>query len=801
MTLGGSLPFGTIPASNPLTYINPYDIQSIDVLKDASASAIFGSRGANGVIVITTKKAASGPVRLEFGTSFGDNVGYEKKDNLMNASQFRQKLVQYNLTADGYDSGASVNALKAITQSTLSQTYNLGLSGGNDNGKFRASFLSSKLEGLIKNTDLTKYIGTLGGTYKFIDKRVTIDFNLIVGHVKIDQPLISNTAGAGGNLMQWVLSWNPTQSFYNSSGGLNLLRNNIPNPLAAIAAYSDQSNVTTVLGNISANVEIVHNLFYKFLYAVNDGSGTRYSNIDGWLQGVSGVSGVGVGAIGTAGLNSQTITHTLNYRVDLTENLKLDALAGYEYWTTHYRDQSLLGLGFDINNSLATTVGIPNTSQMSDAASALSLTPANASDPTVDIQSYFARAVFNLSDKYYLTGTFRADGSNKFGANNKYGYFPSVAARWVISNENFMKASVFNSLALRGSWGETGDQGFPAGAAQAQYTLPSNATIGLINVPNPNLKWQQTKTTDIGLDYSFLSGRVYGSMDYYHKNTSQLIYQTTAIEPGPSGNEYINLPANLINSGFEFAIGADIVDNRSFTWNATFNIAYNKNLLKNFNEPLIPTGQVNGNGVSGVLAEAITNNQPLEEFYLPHFYGFTKTGADSVGTTNHFAGDPNPHVLLGFSNTFKYQHFSLVLNFGGTLGYKVFNNTALAVTNIYSFSKGLNTSLNAFVPGQAVGAALAVSDRYVENASFLKLRNASLSYSFGDVGKYVHNLNVYLSGTNLFVITKFKGFDPEVNIDKSTTNAAGQTVYPSRSMEYLPYPTPRIISLGLNVSL
>ena len=629
---------------------------------------------------------------------------------------------------------------------------------------------------------------------------MTIDFNLIFGHTRTDAPLITNTPGAGGDIMQWVLNWNPTQALYNSSGQLNLLENNIPNPLAVLQGYSDQSNVTTFLGNISANVEILHNLYYKFLYAINDGSGTRYTNIDGWLPGITGVSGIGVGSIGNASLNSQTITHTLNYQVDLTHNLNLNAVAGYEYWTTHYRDQSMLGLGFDINNTLATTVGIPNTSHMLDAAH-LSLTPANPADPTVDIQSYFGRATLNMSDKYYLTGTFRADGSSKFGTNNKYGYFPSAAARWVLSNEQFMKTSFFNNLALRASWGTTGDQGFPAGAAQGQYTLPAPATIGLINVPNPNLKWQETKTTDIGLDYGFLGGKVYGSIDYYHKSTTQLIYQTTAIEPGPSGNEFINLPASLMNSGIEFAIGADIVDHHDFGWNVQFNIAYNKNILKNFAIPLIPTGQINGNGVSGVLAEAITNNQPLEEFYLPHFYGFTSTGADSVSSTNHFAGDPNPHVMTGLSTTLRYKQLNLVLNFGGTFGYKVFNNTALAVTNIYSFSKGENTSSDVFLPGQAVTAALAVSDRYVENGSFVKLRNAQLSYTFGDVGKYIRNLSIFVGGTNLFIITKFKGFDPEVNIDKSTTNPSGQEVYPSRSMEYLPYPTPRIITAGLNVSL
>jgi TonB-dependent starch-binding outer membrane protein SusC len=518
MNLGSNgLPFGTTPNSNPLLYINPNDIQSIDVLKDASSAAIYGSRGANGVLVITTKKASSGQTRVDFNMSIGDNVGYMKTDDILSASQFRSKLSTYNLTSAGYDSGGSVNALKEIAQhKPLIQTYNLSLSGGNDNGKFRASILASANPGIIKTTGLDKYLGTFGGTYKIFDKRVTLDFNLIAGHVQLNQTLITNTAGAGGNLMEWALNWNPTVPFYNSDGSFKPLALNTPNPLAALKAFSDQANVNTILANISATVRIVKGLDYKFLYAINDGTGARYTNFDGWMPGVQGISSLGLGAIGNAALTSQTFTHTLNYHADLTSNLRLDAVAGYEYWTTSYRDLTYLNTGFDINNTLATITGIKNTDQMVDATNK-AITPSNPSDPSVEIQSYFGRVNLNWADKYYLTGTLRGDGSSKFGANNHYGYFPSVGARWVISNEDFLKSSqIFNTLALRGSWGITGSQDFPAGASVAQFAFTQNGAIGQTNVPNPNLKWQKTNAIDIGLDYGLLGGRIYGSFDYYH---------------------------------------------------------------------------------------------------------------------------------------------------------------------------------------------------------------------------------------------------------------------------------------------
>jgi TonB-linked SusC/RagA family outer membrane protein len=802
LTLGGSIGIGTVANSNPLMYINPNDITSIEVLKDASASAIYGSRGASGVIVITTKKASAGPLKLDINTSWGDNVGYMKTDGLMSASQFRSNLQEYaaaDTSLHNYDYGSSVNALTAIEQHTPSQNYNMAVSSGNENGRFRASFLGSNTEGIIKSTSLAKYIATIGGQYKFLDKHLTIDFGLIVGHTDQQQPLITNNAGSQGQLMQWVLSWNPTVPLY-TNGQPNLASPlGQANPIAALQAYSDVSHVTTILANISATVDILKSLQYKFSYSLNDGSGTRYTNGDGWLTNVEGISGTGVGVIGNANLNSQTITNTLNYHTELNDQLRFEALLGEESWTTHYRDQALTGIGFDINASPTTRVNIPNTSELTDAAS-LTTSPANPTDPTVSIQSYFARAGFNWFDKYYLFGTFRADGSSKFGSNNRYGYFPSVSARWVISNEDFLKSSnVVSQLALRGSWGETGDQGFPAGAAIGQYAFQQSATPGQINVPNPNLKWQQTATTDIGIDYSFLRSRIYGSLDFYRKNTTQIIDQQNAIAPAPSGTEFINIPANLYNTGVEFYIGASIVQGQKFTWDAAFNISYNHNELKNFTQSPITTGTVNGPGLSSTYAQRIADNKPLDVFYLPHYVGQAKAGGDSATATSQYGADPNPHVQLGFTNTFSYSHFSLAFTLGGTYGYHVFNNSAVAVTNLYNFARGANTTKTAFFPGvtgpDVANSNITLSDRFVENGSFLKLRNAALSYKFGDVGKYVKNLNVFVSGTNLFIITKFKGFDPEINVDKNFNNI------PSRSMEYLPYPTPRILTAGINVSL
>lgn len=798
LNLGANgLGFGTTPESNPLLYVNPNDIAQIDVLKDASACAIYGSRGANGIIVITTKKGASSGTKLEFGANWSSNIGYMKKYKVLDASQFRAALknpAYGRLDTLGYDGGADVDALKETTQKTLSQNYSLALSGGNENGKYRASFLISKNEGFIKKTGLDKYLGNLGGQYKFIDKRLTIDFDVIAGHTEEKIGLISNTAGAGGNLMSYILNWNPTQPFRKADGSYNLLSNSVPNPLAVIDGFNDVAKVDVFLANISAGFNLAKGLDYKFLYAINHGAGSRNTNIDGWIDGIQNVSGSGVAIISAAGLTSQTFTHTLNYKTRFTEQLSFDAVAGYEYWKTTFFNSNVAATQFNINLNQNQRVPILYTNIFQNGKTQFPLV--RTEDPKTELQSYFGRVNFNLSDKYYLTGTVRADGSSKFGKNNKYGYFPSVGARWIISNEDFLKNNtLISSLALRASWGLTGNQEFPAGASLEQFNSTAYNSFGQSNVANPDLKWEKTTTINFGLDFTLAKGRIYGSLDYYSKNTTDLLFQSTAIQPAPASIFFINLPANLTNKGVEFSIGAAVVSNKKIGWDVSANVAYNKNFLKNFNQADIPTAQVSGPGVSGALAQIIGNNHPVNIFYLKEFKGFDHNGQQIISESPAFVGDPNPKVLLGISNTVRINKLTITLNASGAFGYKIYNNTANTITNISNLQNGKNIAADIIGSPESISSSVAASSRYLENGSFLKLRNASFTYAVGDVGKYLKNLNVFVSGTNVFVITKFKGFDPEVNVDKNNNN------YPSRNMEYIPYPTPRIITFGFNLGL
>ena len=795
--LGG---FGQQPDANPLLFINPYDIADITVLKDASSTAIYGSRGANGVIVITTKKGSSSAIKLEVNASLGFDVGYMKKYEVLDQSQFISALTKYKLDtlSKSLNLGSNTDALKAITQSNPIQNYDVALSGGNDNGKFRASFLASSTPGFIQNNKLDKYIGTFSGTYKFLDKRLTVDFSLIAGHTTNNIVMQTSTAGSQGNLISSALQWNPTASLYNADGTFRDLGNSTANPMMLLKGYNDVALTNTVLASGSVDYKIIKNLDYKFLYSVNQSDGSRNTNLGGFITGFSGLTGQGSGIVSNASLTSQVFDNTLNYTANLTENLHFTALGGFEYWKSNFSNGNTQGIGYNFNLDQKALIRTKYTDDMQDASS---VTTTSFTDITTEIKSYFARVDFNYLDKYYLTATYRADGSSKFGVNNKWGYFPSVGAKWNIANEDFLKGNTFLSgLALRATWGITGSQDFPAGASQDQFQYTQSNVFAQVNIGNPDLQWEKTTQYDFGLDFSFLNNRFYGTFDYYNKDKTEILFQATAIQPGPAASYWINLPGHLVNKGIELSVGGGIVEGQDFSWDLSVNFSTNSNLVTNFYAPgsktplQIYTGTLNGQGVTGTLVQTITNNQPVDEFWLKKFSGF-KDGISQIATDPSFAGNPNPSTLFGVTTTLRYKKLSLTINGGGSSGFLIYNETATDVTNISGLKGGRNIDVNAYNSTESLSDGVSASTRFLENGSYFKLRNATFNYSVGNIGNYIKNLNVFVGGSNLFVITGFSGFDPEVNIDKQNAG------YPSTSIEYVPYPTPRSFLVGVNFAL
>ncbi len=795
--------FGQTPEDNPLLFIDPYSIQDMTILKDASSTAIYGSRGANGVIVITTKKGSAGAIKMDVGASLGFNVGYMKKYDILNYGTFVNALTKYNGDSVGrvLNKGAHVDPMVDITQSKPIQNYDLAISGGNENGKFRASFLASSTPGFIKTNKLDKYIGTFSGSYKFLDKKLAIDFMVINGNVTNQDVLASNTAGSAGNLISSALQWNPTASYYNTDGSFKNLGNGTPNPMMLLSAYHDVSNVATTLGSISAQYNFLPNLSYKFLYSINQSNGTRNANIAGYVQGLAPIDGNGFASVQSAGLTSQVFDNLINYNTTLGQDIKFDAVAGFEYWKSNYNTAQTIAQGFDFNlNSLQQTNAY-YTDLMQDAKT---LSPTvTFRDITTEVQSYFARVNFNYKERLYLTGTFRADGSSKFGANNKYGYFPSVGAKWNLANEDFLKDNtVVSGLGLRATWGITGSQDFPAGASIDQFGFPSYGSTQQFNAGNPNLKWEQTNQYDIGIDFSFFHSRLSGSVDYYNKDKTNILFASTAIQPSPvSAIIWQNLPGHLVNKGIEITLSGAIVETKDLTWDLGVNFSNNSNKLSDFYAPgtknplFIQTGTIDGQGVSGTLGQAITNNQTVDVYNLKPWSGFDQKGNQIVAQNPVVGGNPNPTNLFGMSTTVRYKKLTLTINGGGSSGFLIYNNTATSVTNISGIANGRNIDLKAYNSAEKASSGVAASQRFLEDGTYFKLRNASLTYNVGNIGNYIKNLNVYVAGSNLFVITSYSGFDPEVNIDKQSAG------YPSSSIEYIPYPTPRSMVVGVNFSL
>lgn len=795
---GSGAGIGTSPDGNPLNFINPNDIASMEVLKDASATAIYGSRAAYGVILITTKRGQSGATKLDVSSSVGTSSILKRLD-VLDATQYRAALSQYGLGTSN-DYGSSVDAMDAILQNGMTQNFSLAIGGGNENGRYRLSAGYFDQNGIIKKSEFKKFTTNFSGNFKFLDsKKLGLDFNLTATQTREDIPPVSNDAGFTGNIVGQALQWNPTRPLMvkrtsDGTDSINILRGSTTvNPLAMSEAYDDVAKVTTVLASVSPYYKFTPNLEYRMLASVNYASGNRRNQIASFIN-LDGIIDRGFAYYANNELTTYQLTQTLNFNKQITSDLNLTALAGYEYMKFENKGINMNAKDFG-NYSIPYTNYFQYSSQGTRGIGSFA-------DPTTELQSYFARATVNFKDRYLLTGTFRADGSTKFGKNNRYGYFPSFAAAWNISNESFMKDVAFiSNLKLRAGWGKTGSQDIPPGVSAAKYSFTGIGAIGQTNYPNADLKWQADEQINVGIDFAILKGRVAGSVNYFNKKTTGLLYPTITPQPAPPGAPptWKNLDATIENKGFEVDLNTTIIKNANLTWDFGVNASFIKNQVSNLNGQ-IATGSLSGQGISGATAELIANGQPINVFYTKEYLGLDKDGQSTYtdgGYVRYFLGNPNPTTLLGISTSLNYKKLSVSVNMNGAFGQKVYNNTLNSVIPIGNILGGRNiaASLLGGSVQEALSNPIAPSSRYIEDGSYLKLANATLSYNIGSWGKVVKSMNVFVTGQNLLVFTNFTGFDPEVNTDKQVGGV------PSVGIEYTPYPSARSFQLGLNFSL
>lgn len=798
---GGSGGFGS-DGGNPLSYLNPSDIASMDILKDASATAIYGSRGANGVVIITTKRGATGAPTVSFNASAGMS-SLLRRPEVLSADEFRSAVKYYAPDADpkSYDFGGNVNAFDEITRVAPTQNYSVAVTGGTDVGKYRISAGYMDQKGIIKNSDLKKYTASINTNFKFLEsKRLGLDFSALFTQTDEGIAPIDVGRGADGNLISMALAWNPTRPLYNSDGSFTYINAITGNPMANLYAYKDNATVNTVVASIAPSFKITNDLEYKFLYSVTRQMGLRKGRLlDGIVNQATKTNGFAF--VGNEQETNQQLTHTLSYNKQITPGLNLNAVGGYEFLSYVNGYNSVNASGFpDVGLDFYDYLGYSVTNNRGVAS---------YKSPTDELQSFFLRAGLNYWDKYLVTATVRRDGSTKFGKNNKYANFPAIALAWNVSNEAFLKGNrTLNNLKVRLGWGKTGNREFPSGASRDRYVF-GNQSISQANFGNPDLKWESSETINAGIDFGLFQSRIIGSIDFFHKKTTDALFERTLAQPAPSGKVWVNLDGEVLNKGVELALTGTVFESKDWTWNISANATFLKNSVSGL-PGFYETAQLRGQGFSGVLGQRMVSGQPLNVWYLAKYAGLDPdkgtsmyVGKDGVASSSvdpaqnkFYVGSPNPKQLLGLSTDVTYKKFSAVVNMNGAFGHTLFNNTFATVLGINNLTarnmakEFYNTSIK-----ESTSNSAAPSTRYLEKGNYMKLSNATLSYRIGNIGKAFKNLNVSVTGQNLFVITKYKGFDPEVNTDGSSGDI------PSLGIEYVPYPSARTVLLGVNFSL
>jgi iron complex outermembrane receptor protein len=775
--------------------VAPADIVSIDVLKDASSTAIYGSRAANGVIMITTRKAKSGQTTL----SYNPYVAIETISNtidMLSGDELRAYLAKngQTLMSQYNDSGVNTNWQKEVTRTGISHNHNLAFTGSQMNTTYGASINYFDNQGIVKTTNLRRVTARGNLEQKFFNERLKLGLTLTnstTKHVDVDQSALFNN----------MLTYMPTVMVRRPDGSFteDFSRGGYLNPVGIIANNNIESKEERTLITGLAEVKVLKGLVYTLSISGQKEATVRniYNNV---------YSGQAVGANGRAYRGEyentkQVIESYFNYDKSFGDH-SIKLLGGYSW------QQDRIGDGFGVStqgytNDMLTFYNL----YVSNPTIVGNIKFDNAVISTLRLISYYGRVNYQYKDKYLLQASLRNDGSSAFGKNNRWGYFPAVSAGWRITQEPFMaNQKIFDELKLRAGYGVSGNSlGFDAFTAivrygsGGRYYYNGQYLTGLqpVKNPNPDLKWESTAMTNIGFDFTILKNRISGSVDYYIKNTSDLIWNYPV-----STTQYFtdSLTANvgkIKNTGIEVTLNATPVSTHGFTWNTSLNVAHNKNevvSLSNNKFPAltsIPTAYLGGKGQTNIWSQVVMEGQPIGTFSLWHYMGKNDAGtstylkadgktviATQPATSDLFiAGNAQPKLTFGWNNSFSYKNFDLNFFIRGVTGNKILNNT-LAQLNGPADSKTLN--IPKFTEGEAYtdNIAYLTSDRFLEDGSYLRMDNATLGYSLKTKIPAISKLRVYVSGTNLFTITGYRGIDPEINTGGLTPGIDAKNFYP-----------------------
>lgn len=797
-----------VPGVDPTT-IAPEDIASFNVLKDASSTAIYGSRGANGVIIIQTKKGTRGETA---NIDFNSYVSLDRVANrldMLTADQLRDYVAENNLNFT--DGGANTNWQDEIYRTGLSQNYNLAASGGTENSTYRVSLTHTGFEGVVKGTSKQRTIGRINMSQKAINNRLTLSASL-AGTIEANDYIDYSTDGSNAVLYQ-AFQRNPTDPVYTADNDFYETQRdfNYYNPVALINQIQNTRDAKRFLGNLKADFAITKELVAGVnLGYIRDDSESFYFE----PSSVRGGTTAGYGKRSYDNFESKILETTLNYSKSFGGN-NLEAVVGYSF-----QEDRSDGLGAQGREPLSDFVQSYNLKTFND----VTVGDIWSHYESNRLISFFGRAVYNYNNKYYATATIRRDGSSRFGANQKWGWFPSGSLAWNLQQEDFLKdVDVLSMLKLRAGFGLSGNQ-----------EIGNYHSIGVVNIDgttvnfetgedavrfsqayndNPDLKWEENAEVNIGIDFGFNRNKIAGSIEYYYKSTYDLLAEYgVPVPPNITALTWANA-GNILNQGIEFNIDYFAVNNANFTWKTSLVFARNKQEVVSLSgdgfewtEGDKKEGWLSGRGLVGDQnwTQLIEEGYELGTFYMPEYAGLSGDGkflfwTAAGGVTRNVedaerrvVGTALPDFEAGWSNYFTFfKNFDANITIRGVYGNDILNVTRMVFENptILPTLNTLTSVLDEIDRG--LSDAPKVNSYYLEDGSFIRLDNISIGYNVNtQESEWVKKLRVYVSSNNLYTLTGYSGIDPETSFDGQSFGLDMYNVYPKT----------RTLTFGVNIT-
>lgn len=772
-----------------ISIVAPDDIESIDVLRDATATAIYGSKAANGVIIINTKKGKHGAERTNVSYS-----GYVAFDNILNtldmasADDLRAYAEATGATLAN-DMGANTNWQDEVLRTAISTNHNLSINGGAGKTTYMASINYQDREGVITGSSMDRLNVRSLVTTKVLKDRLELSAGVNARYGKAIGVSMNNEGASVLDAMNYFSPMLPVRnedgSWTAGSGSKNY------NPLSLIYENTSETMYknTQLLGK--ASLEIIEGLKWNVNYSFTNNQST-YSAYDSHNTQLEGISAYNGRATRNTYFGHEHIFETFgNYDTTINDIHKLSVMAGYSWEEKMSND----GFGLTVHDFYDDVL---KWNQLT-YASTIDGIPAvqSGTKETIRNISFYGRASYSFNSKYMIQATVRRDGSSVFGKNNQWGTFPSVSVAWNITEENFMKnQNLFDNLKFRLGYGVSGNAlGFGAYTAIATYGASGFfnyngkqwRTLAATKNANPDLKWETTGMFNVGLDYGLLNGRLSGTIEFYNKKTKDLIWNyPVSTNLYPFGDIAANV-GEITNQGIEISINAVPVQTKNFTWNTTVTLSHNKNTVNRLSNDKFEVGVFTQGDpmVAGVSSEGYTQRiiegEPLGTFFTYEFAGFNDAGkatyyvrdentGERTGETTEqpgykdrtITGCAQPKLNFGWNNTFNYKNWNATVFFTGVFGNDIYNGTRANYMSPEMLAGGKNV-LKEFLDNPTTSASLP-SDRFIENGSYLRLSTLSLGYTFKNFNGWLQNLQLYVTCNNLFTITGYKGLDPEVNM-------------------------------------